>query len=105
MRCSKLKTTECCFLRSETAKSKKLKVRVYRATRNDYATVERRATDSEFARLPKRLHNYTASGMQGVFGSKNAKKDGCNNHPFLACMKIIFRDRFPCFLQIFDIWV
>ena len=40
MRCSKLKTTECCFLRSETAQSKKLKVRVYRATRNDYATVE-----------------------------------------------------------------
>ena len=27
-------------MRSETAQSKKLKVRVYRATRNDYATVE-----------------------------------------------------------------
>ena len=40
MRCSKLKTTECCFLRSETAGSKELKEGAGRPTRNDYATVE-----------------------------------------------------------------
>ena len=36
---SKTKTIEYRFWRSETAQSKELKERVYRATRNDYATV------------------------------------------------------------------
>ena len=40
------------FLRSETAQSKKLKVRVYRATRNDYATVEN--CWSEYASLAEK---------------------------------------------------
>ena len=44
---SEAKTTECCFCRSETAQSKELKERVYRATSNDYATVAARSDNPE----------------------------------------------------------
>ena len=44
---SKAKTTKCCFCRSETAQSKELKERVYRATSNDYATVAARSDNPE----------------------------------------------------------
>lgn len=74
---SKVKTITNCFCLSETAGSKELKARVYRATRNDCATVV--GTASSIAPRPRSSEREVLFDARGLHGeltqcSTQAKK-------------------------------